>query len=78
MANVASMSHKDNQPIPTIITVGPGLDPEWDFTDTEVTKVRTRDALLIDVAEAAINLAEKAGAKKGDVETLRLMLGDLK
>lgn len=62
---------KQEQPIP-VITVGDNL--AWDLSEYERTKPRPDKDLLVEIAEAAIRLAERAGADPEDVETLGMLL----
>lgn len=62
---------KQEQPIP-VITVGDNL--AWGLSEYERTKMRPDKDLLVEIAEAAIRLAERAGADPEDVETLGMLL----
>lgn len=57
--------------IPEAIVVGPS--GVWDLADAHMPEIQPRD-IAFDVAEAAIRLAEEAGAPEEDVETLSMLL----
>jgi hypothetical protein len=59
------------QQIPVIIVQSPGV---WDLSEYEKPAERTEKDLLIEIAEAAIRLAEQAGADSNDVETLSMLV----
>ncbi len=53
-----------------VIHIGPNL--VWDLSDA--TEKRPEPDILVEIAETAIRLAERAGADPDDVETLSMLL----